>query len=89
VWQGKPSLWVGDLKTIFGENGYSTKQIRRTLNPAVRTSKPKDKPASFAVLMSRRLTAGSTECWPNATSNALACHLGRSPVSVRWRAAWD
>jgi hypothetical protein len=48
--QGKPPWWVGFLKTTFTENGYSIKQIWRALNPAVRTSKKKEKLTSVALL---------------------------------------
>jgi hypothetical protein len=72
------------LKTTFGENGYITKQIRRALNPAVRTSKPKDKPTSFAILLHVQTTYGRLYgMLTKSTSNALACHVGRPSVSVR------
>ena len=38
------------LKTKICSNGYSRQQIQRALNPMVRTSKPKDKPTSVALL---------------------------------------
>jgi hypothetical protein len=38
------------LKTTFKENGYSHKQIQCALNRAVKTSKPKGKPTSMALL---------------------------------------
>jgi hypothetical protein len=37
------------LKTTFRKNDCSIKQISCALNPAVRTSKPTDKPTSFAL----------------------------------------
>jgi hypothetical protein len=46
------------LKTTFKDNGYSRKQIQRTLNPKVRTSKPKDKPTSVALLPYIQTTYG-------------------------------
>ena len=40
--------------------------------------------------MSRWHKASSAECWPNTTTNGLACCLGRSPVSfILWRMTWD
>ena len=78
------------FKTTFGENGYSTKQIRWALNLAVRTSKPKERPRRSFFSIPRRHTADPAECWPNTTVNVLACHLVRSPVSfVLWRTIWD
>ena len=46
------------LKTTFKENGYSLKQIRRALNPTARTSKPKEKPTSVALLSYVQTTCG-------------------------------
>jgi len=55
-----------EFKTTFRKNGYSLKQMRRALNPAVRTSKQKDKPTSFA--LPTQQIAGQThqECWHTA-----------------------
>jgi len=59
------------LKTTFRENDCSIKQIRCALNPAVRTSKPTDKPTSVALLsnvqtiydqLSRMLAKGNIKC---------------------------
>jgi hypothetical protein len=46
------------LKTTFKENGYSRQQIQHALNPQVRTSKPKDKPTSVALLPYVQTTYG-------------------------------
>jgi hypothetical protein len=46
------------LKTTFRENGYSIKHIWWVLNPAVRTSKPKDKFTSVAFLPYIQTTYG-------------------------------
>jgi hypothetical protein len=72
------------LKTTFRTNGYSTKQTRRALNLAVRTSRPKEKPPrSLVFSMSILNMTGPAECWPDTTVGlyVLACRLGRSPVS--------
>jgi hypothetical protein len=60
--------------------------VRWTLNPAVRTSKPKDNPISvFFCHTSRRHSAEQHNAGPN-TSKVMGCRLGRYPVSfVRWR----
>jgi len=80
------------LKTTFREYGYGIKQIRRALNPAVRTSKSKQKTTSVVLLSiyPDDKTAGSAVCWSNKTLNVLSCRLGRSPVSfVLRRMTWD
>jgi hypothetical protein len=46
------------LKTKICSNGYSRQQIQRSLNPTVRTSKPKDKPTSVALLPYVQTTYG-------------------------------
>jgi hypothetical protein len=64
------------LMTTLRENDSSIKQISCAFNPAVRTSKPTDSPPQSLFHMSRRHTAVSAECWPNATLNVLDCRMG-------------
>ena len=56
--QGKPPWWVGFLKPTFRENFNSIKRIWRALNPAVRTSKQKQKPTSVTLLPHVQMTYG-------------------------------
>jgi len=78
----KPLLW----KMVIVSNRYDGPSTRR-LEPPSRKRSP---PLSLFFRMSRRLTAGSAECWPNTPLNVMACRLGRSPDSfLLWRTTWD
>jgi hypothetical protein len=58
----------------------------RWLEPLSQNRSP---PQSLFFHMLRWHTPSSTECSPNTISDVLACHLGRSPVSIWWRRTED
>jgi len=75
------------LKTTFRENDCTIKQISCVLNPAVRTSKPTDKPTSFALFPYVQTTYGRLS--RILAKRNMKCSLGRSPVScVRLSTTW-
>jgi hypothetical protein len=61
------------LKSTFRENRYSLRQILSTLNPIVRTSKPKDTPTLVThlphVLMTYGCLSRMLACCPRKISN--------------------
>jgi hypothetical protein len=66
--------WIS-TRPHFRENSYSIKQTRRVLNPVARSSKPKDKPTSVALLPFAQTTYGRlSRMWPN-TSKVLSSFL--------------
>lgn len=66
------------LKTTFREIGYSTKQIRRALNLAVRTTKPEEKPPPGL-----SSSACPDDTWPTQQNP------GQTRQSMCWPAAYD